>query len=453
MPPAKKSTAPATRSNKTTRAGRGAKVLAEKTQNIPEEVDDEGEEEELPVKRRGKKRTASEVVDAPGEEAAEDKSKAKKGRTKAAKVTEPEDDDELVSDAKPEITAAEPAKKKRKPKAPVVVKDAEVEIPETQQPEKQIPETQPAEITHIMEEKDKLELRIGESRPRGRRPFQPRGVGTMTRKSISASEVESDEPILRRRIGELTRQHQALEVKYRDLREIAVQEAERNFDRLKKQGEERANTDKELIATLKARLASETETARNVEGLRRQLEDSQKQAEELQGKLTAAQAALAELKTETKALSTKLAAARAAEPVAVKMPGSAMKINYANNRQMANAAEAANQLAHKKEDLYGDLTGLLVCGVKHEKGDEVFDCVQTGRNGTLHFKLAVAGSSESIDDTQFMYMPQLNSARDQELIAILPDYLVEEITFPRLHAAKFYSRVVRALSEKPEPEE
>lgn len=146
-----------------------------------------------------------------------------------------------------------------------------------------------------------------------------------------------------------------------------------------------------------------------------------------------------------------------------------MKNNLLNNRQAASAAEAAAQLAHKKENLYGDLTGLLVCGVKRENDEEVFDCVQTGRNGSksedeqdytipktnsnhcaaLHFKLSIAvDGSDKFEEAQFMYMPQLDAARDEELIETLPDYLVEEITFPRLHAAKFYSRVVKALTER-----
>lgn len=47
-----------------------------------------------------------------------------------------------------------------------------------------------------------------------------------------------------------------------------------------------------------------------------------------------------------------------------------------------------------------------------------------------------------------MYKPQLDDRRDNELIELLPDYLVEEITFPRPHAAKFYSRVLKSLTEK-----
>jgi hypothetical protein len=31
---------------------------------------------------------------------------------------------------------------------------------------------------------------------------------------------------------------------------------------------------------------------------------------------------------------------------------------------------------------------------------------------------------------------------------MLPEYLVDEITFPRPHSAKFYARVVKALTEK-----
>jgi hypothetical protein len=45
-------------------------------------------------------------------------------------------------------------------------------------------------------------------------------------------------------------------------------------------------------------------------------------------------------------------------------------------------------------------------------------------------------------------MPQLDANRDQALVDMLPDYLVEEITFPRPHAAKFYSRVMKSLMER-----
>lgn len=68
----------------------------------------------------------------------------------------------------------------------------------------------------------------------------------------------------------------------------------------------------------------------------------------------------------------------------------------------------------------------------------------------LHFKLAVetVDAADSYEDVQFTYRPQLDADRDEDLMDVLPDYLVEEITFPRPHASKFYARVVKSLTER-----
>lgn len=55
----------------------------------------------------------------------------------------------------------------------------------------------------------------------------------------SWSSYGTSDAALRRRLGELTKKYEALEMRHRDLREVGVREAERNFDRLKKQAEER----------------------------------------------------------------------------------------------------------------------------------------------------------------------------------------------------------------------
>jgi hypothetical protein len=105
--------------------------------------------------------------------------------------------------------------------------------------------------------------------------------------------------------------------------------------------------------------------------------------------------------------------------------------------------------------------------VKRETEEDIFDCIQTGRNGSkslvypcpssmltrdtaLHFKLAAANekSADSYDDAQCSYIPQLDPSRDKALMELLPEYLVDEIMFPRPQAAKFYARVVKALTEK-----
>jgi len=157
------------------------------------------------------------------------------------------------------------------------------------------------------------------------------------------------------------------------------------------------------------------------------------------------------------------------------------------------AKEAQKRLL--KEELYRDLTGLLIMDVKRREADEgeedVFDCIQTGRNGcecfplsslhsfphspfaihahnrdanddiALHFHLSISvpGSKNpgaktpgpdttTFDETEFQYEPRLNDQRDKDLLDILPDYLTEEICFPRSNAARFYARVVDCLTKR-----
>src|SRR6187402_3940392 len=100
-------------------------------------------------------------------------------------------------------------------------------------------------------------------------------------------------------------------------------------------------------------------------------------------------ASLAEAQSENKTLSAKLAANRTAsasvESANSKLPGSAIKGN--GGIRLMGTAEAAQvaQAAQLKEDLYSDLTGLIIRSVKRESEEDIFDCIQTGRNGSkLH---------------------------------------------------------------------
>jgi hypothetical protein len=60
----------------------------------------------------------------------------------------------------------------------------------------------------------------------------------MRRRAGSASDSERDTAI-RRKLGDMTNKFNNLDLKYRNLREVGVKEAETNFDKLKKQSEER----------------------------------------------------------------------------------------------------------------------------------------------------------------------------------------------------------------------
>ncbi|KAI1386282.1 chromosome segregation protein Csm1/Pcs1-domain-containing protein [Hypoxylon trugodes] len=464
MAPAKKTRAAANKTTKSTQnaasrtggkstaaatKGPGRKALADKQTNV----------QEKPTRGKGNKRPATEEAEEDEEEdeisiTSDTKPKGGRGRPRAAKVQKISEEEEPSITDQSE-TAARPATKRgRKPRTKVDEAPAEPEIPETQPVEKEIPETQAIEITELsIEEYEQIGDLPSYNRARSSsvQRLQPHGLFSATRRTVPASDSELHEPLMRRKVGDLTRKYESLEAKYRDLREIGVKEAERNFDRLKKQTEEKANTTNELIATLKAQLSTQTELAKESQRLKQQLEASQAKVDELQDKVNDTNASLVGAKTEIKTLNTKLSAARSAETANPKIPGSAIKGSNANKGLLANA-EAAAQTAQMKEVLYGDLTGLIVRGVKREQnGADTYDCIQTGRNGTLHFKLGVGGDElMENDEPQFIYMPQLDPSRDQDLIDMLPDYLVEEITFPQSHAARFYSRVMRSLTERPE---
>ncbi|ETS83314.1 hypothetical protein PFICI_05190 [Pestalotiopsis fici W106-1] len=454
---------------------RGRPALAAKSTNS-----------QLGLHDRGKKRAATDDLEK-GDDS-ELKPKGARGRPRVHKIAKLSDTpDEFSTVEAPERPAAQPAKRGRKPKAQVATPPMEAEIPETQQvipvnpiePEVEIPETQPAgkfdDLDDSLDDEQVEDLPAAYAHasilssaqrvpqymfpPSAMRnqPLVPMSTGRVQYQKLPFHPVgrpmttsdPSSDPALRRQLGELTRKYENLEVRYRDLRDIGVKEAEHNYDRLKKQGEERAHTANQLIETLKAQLAAQTELAKEGQRLRQQLDAAETRASKLEDDLAGKSKSLADSKSEVKTLTTRLAAARAAEAATVKVPGSAMKGNVADKRLLANA-EAAVQSAQMKEDLYADLTGLIVRGIKRDQDDEVYDCIQTGRNGTLHFKLSVTpdDQSDDLDEVQFMYMPQLDEDRDSDLLDILPDYLTEEITFPRTHAAKFYSRVMKFLTEK-----
>jgi hypothetical protein len=70
----------------------------------------------------------------------------------------------------------------------------------------------------------------------------------------------------------------------------------------------------------------------------------------------------------------------------------------------------------------------------------------------LHFHLSItsASSNSAADyaDAEFAYTPLLDEKNDRDLIDILPDYLTEEICFPRSSASRFYSKVVDCMTKK-----
>lgn len=76
----------------------------------------------------------------------------------------------------------------------------------------------------------------------------------------------------------------------------------------------------------------------------------------------------------------------------------------------------------------------------------------------LHFHLTVANdasssnpktpSGQSYEEAEFTYEPLLDESRDGELVEILPDYLTEDIEFPRHQGGKFYHKMLESMMKK-----
>ncbi|KAJ5675700.1 Monopolin complex subunit Csm1/Pcs1 [Penicillium macrosclerotiorum] len=264
---------------------------------------------------------------------------------------------------------------------------------------------------------------------------------------------QGGDPELRRRIGDLTKKHDALESKYRNLREIGITEANTNIEKLRKQCETITTASNELVASLKSELEAQRALGQQSRGYQKQLKDRDTEMVRLRSQMDEARSQLAASQSEIKALQTKLAAARntAASLESSRVPGSAIKGGAANRIAAAATAEAAQaaQIAQLKENLYEDLTGLIVRDVKAREHDHLYDCIQTGGNGALHFKLAVPKvSSSEYESAEFQYLPLLDANRDRDLVNILPDFLTVEIQFSRQQASKFYTRVIDALTKR-----
>lgn len=194
------------------------------------------------------------------EKAANPPVKATRGR-KAKKAAEDEDDDADEALATPPHSD-EPAKTKGgrgRPKKDAVVPDSvqKTAAPSAvkrgrkaaadkagQQAPAEIPETQADDGMDIdaAEEQDQVEDLPTFSRfsapPSAQRISSYHVPLSASKRSASSSLVESD-PSTRRHLRELTTKYEALELRYRELRNVAVVEAEKNFDQLRKQSDEK----------------------------------------------------------------------------------------------------------------------------------------------------------------------------------------------------------------------
>lgn len=151
---------------------------------------------------------------------------------------------------------------------------------------------------------------------------------------------------------------------------------------------------KDLILNLKTELETQVGLAKEGQSLAKTMQAQESVIASLQQKLEDLTAALSDSRAENKSLSTKLAVSRSAEATLAKVPGSAVK---SQGQARGTVNSDIIQAAQMKEDLYSDLTGLIVRGVKFYDKEDIFDCLQTGRNGSEY--------SSSLRDARTKHLP------------------------------------------------
>jgi hypothetical protein len=166
----------------------------------------------------------------PGETSAQDATKptGSRGRPRATKTQRRNETPMTMSDCE-----AKPSTAQARPNRSGPIKIAEViEVPETQH--------------HYAMDIDKIAAYVDDEHSQG--PSDEISEvsidpdSTTVRWTVGSAAMDTNDASLRRRLGDLARKHENLEGKYRDLRALGVKEAEKNFDRLKKQADERAQS-------------------------------------------------------------------------------------------------------------------------------------------------------------------------------------------------------------------
>lgn len=159
--------------------------------------------------------------------------KKTKGRGRAKKIGH----DSVAAQEPTEKSKAAPRGKGRQAKKEPSPEPLPMAIPETQA------EPDPMDVEQSIE--DILELPEPEPLPRQNqraRSTSKQHAPLTYRRAGSASDTErtGNDPTLRRKLGELTKKFENLDVKYQNLRDVGVHDAESNFEALKRSTENRA---------------------------------------------------------------------------------------------------------------------------------------------------------------------------------------------------------------------
>ncbi|KAF8416188.1 chromosome segregation protein Csm1/Pcs1-domain-containing protein [Tirmania nivea] len=255
---------------------------------------------------------------------------------------------------------------------------------------------------------------------------------------------------LRRQLEEMTRRFEDTDKRLKELTKLKYTDAEVALVEYKKVMEARIATSEELNAALQDDLNAYQNLATVNKGLKKELAAKGIEISNLNNKVTELEKDVYAAKNEIQSLTAKLTVARQAA-AAPQVPGSAVKPKAHSRDPPHMNGHGPTMLTGPipweivaKEDLYGDLTALTVLGVKvfpDQPHLRVYDCIQTGKNGTLHFKLTTPVTMVN-DEDEITFTPHLDPQRDAKILSLLPEYLTEEITFARQNATRFYLKLL-----------
>ncbi|EMR08128.1 hypothetical protein PNEG_03566 [Pneumocystis murina B123] len=223
---------------------------------------------------------------------------------------------------------------------------------------------------------------------------------------------------MEKRLEETIRKMEEFEEKYNCLKNLRQTEVESNFLAYQEIAESRFKASQALIDSLTKDMDIKDKRLNELSSCLVDLKAQKKEFEKISENLKSTEQALNHAKSQISYLNTKL------------------------------SSRSKLSMVQLKEELYSDLTGLLIRDVKSDSKKTVFDCLQTGRNGTLHFKLSLFSDPSSHLHERFSYTPLFDQERDAFLLNCLPEYLTDEIIFEKDQAAMFSWRLSSALQKK-----
>jgi len=205
------------------------------------------------VKKKPGRKALVERINVPEDgndtEEVDDFDEAPPAKTKRGAKIEPSAKPALKQGRKPKAAEAEveeaPAKTTKKAPAAKGARGKRINsgpvIPESQPDPMDIEETEIPETEQAAPEPVRpLAQRLATGRARSI-SRQPDILTSRHRRGGSASDTErAGEPALRRKLGEVTKKFENLDLKYRNLKELGTNESQSNFDKLRKSANQRA---------------------------------------------------------------------------------------------------------------------------------------------------------------------------------------------------------------------